>query len=67
VTCSASEQAITETKAAIAVNTTLECEFSVADDVHSAVLNHTRSAPDGVTPTAIPTPDLYLRTGALLI
>jgi len=67
VTCSANEQAIAETKAAIAENTLVDCEFRVADDAHSVVLSHTRSAPDGITPTTIPTPDLYLRTGALLI
>jgi hypothetical protein len=67
ITCSANDQAIAETKAAIGSNSTLDCAFRVNEDVHSAVLNQILSAPDGVTPTTIPTPDLYLRTGALLI
>jgi hypothetical protein len=67
ITCSANDQAIAETKAAIGSNSTLNCAVRVNEDVRSAVLNQIRSAPDGVTPTTIPTPDLYLRTGALLI
>ena len=67
VTCSANAPAIAETKAAIGSNTTLDCAFRINEDVQSAVLNQIRSTPDGVPVTTIPTPDLYLRTGALLI
>jgi hypothetical protein len=67
VTCSANEQAITETKTAFAVNTTFDCELQVADGAYSGVLTDTRSAPVAITAFIMPTSDLYLRTGALLI
>jgi hypothetical protein len=67
VTCSASEQAITETKAAFARNTTSDCELPVADETYFGVLTCTRSAPTPITALIIPSFDLYLRTGALLI
>jgi len=67
VTCSASEQAITETNGAIAGYTTFACEFQVADEAHSGISTDTQSAPAAITAFIIPTSDLYLRTGALLI
>ena len=68
VTCSSNQQAITETRADIALNAAVDCELRSADNMNPAVRTHTRCAADRIAIAATPpSSDLYLRTGALLI
>jgi len=68
VTCSSNQQAITETRADVALNAAVDCEISIAANMYSAMPTHTRSAAERIATAATPaTPDLYLRNGVLLI
>ena len=67
VTCSSNQQAIAETKTAFTGNTLLDCELRIPGDVFAAVLADSRHVADRTAGPAITTPDLCLRTGALLI
>ena len=67
VTCSSDQQAMTEPRADVALSAAVDCELRTADNTNAAVRTHTRCAADSITATTPHTPDLYLRTGALLI
>jgi hypothetical protein len=66
VTCLSNQQAIAETKTALP-DSSIDNRCAISDDPISAILTQIQRAPDRVTLLLIPTADIYLRTGALLI
>jgi len=67
VTCFSNQQAIAETKTLLGVSSSIDYQCPLADDAKSAIVTQIRRASDTVTLVPIPTVDIYLRTGALLI
>jgi hypothetical protein len=67
VACFSNQQAIAETKTALSVSSSIDYQCPIADDAKSAIFTQIRCASDTVTLVPIPTVDIYLRTGALLV
>jgi hypothetical protein len=66
VTCFSNQQAIAETKTALA-DSCIDHRCAISDDPISAILPQIQRASDRATVLPTPTGDIYLRTGALLI
>jgi hypothetical protein len=67
VTCSSSQQAITETKATLSIGLSIDCESALAAGAESSMLTHMRCVLHAIALAPRAQDDRYLQTGALLI